>query len=378
MSAPSLQLDPNERVHVLGLGSIGTFMAYCLTDVPSRPCTTLMLHRPALYDAFKKNNEKISITTTKQTQEHGRFNAEGSNAEGFDAEGFDAEVLDNDGSWRRTTRQQSTTEQTNPHWENTTNEPIRQLVVATKTIHTVGALKPLQSRLTPETTILFMQNGMGIVEEVNRSLFTDPVSRPKYLLGVISHGVGRDAPFRITHTGFAAASVGPSSSRPEEQGSDYLLRTLPQSPLLNATAYSYEDVLQMQLEKLIVNSYCNPVCALHDSKNGILLGETHRKLKLELFAEVVQIIHRMPELQGVEGLKNRFGMERLEATVDGILEKTRNTTCSMVWDLRAKRETEIAFINGYWVKKGIELGVDTPVNNMLVHRIQEIQSSWRA
>ncbi|KAF2137683.1 uncharacterized protein K452DRAFT_329081 [Aplosporella prunicola CBS 121167] len=304
-------------------------MVYCLADMPSRPYTTLILHRPSLYDAFRKNNKKISITIIKQTQEYGGPNAKGFNAEGFNAEGFNAE-------------------------KDTTNEPIRQLVVATKTIYTVGVLKPLQSRITPKTTILFMQNGMGIVEEVNQSLFTNPISRPKYLLGAISHGVSRDAPFRITHTGFATASVGPSSSRPKEQGSDYLLRTLPQSPLLNATAYSYEDVLQMQLEKLIVNSYCNSVCALHDSKNGILLGETHRKLKLNLFAE------------------DRFGMERLEATADGILEKMRNTTCSMVWDLRAKRETEIAFINRYWVKKGVKLGVDTLVNNMLVQRIQEI------
>ena len=44
-------------------------------------------------------------------------------------------------------------------------------------------------------------------------------------------------------------------------------------------------------------------------------------------------------------------------TVVDILTKTAETTCSMVWDLRAGRETEVKFIKGYWVQRGKEVGV---------------------
>jgi 2-dehydropantoate 2-reductase len=72
----------------------------------------------------------------------------------------------------------------------------------------------------------------------------------------------------------------------------------------------------------------------------------------------------------VENLRERFAVDRLEATVNAIIEKTFHTTCSMVWDLRAGRETEIDFINGYWVKRGNELGVPTPINGEMVEKVK--------
>ena len=41
----------------------------------------------------------------------------------------------------------------------------------------------------------------------------------------------------------------------------------------------------------------------------------------------------------------------------------------MVWDLRAGRKTEVRFINGYWVRRGREVGVRTPVNEYLVEEV---------
>lgn len=37
-----------------------------------------------------------------------------------------------------------------------------------------------------------------MIEEVNKHLFPDPLSRPNYLIGVISHGVTLNSPFNIT------------------------------------------------------------------------------------------------------------------------------------------------------------------------------------
>lgn len=78
----------------------------------------------------------------------------------------------------------------------------------------------------------------------------------------------------------------------------------------------------------------------------------------------------LPELKAVPGVAERFSIERLEDTVNGILTKTFHTTCSMVWDLREGRETEVRFINGSWSRMGRTVGVETPVNDRLVEEVE--------
>ncbi|KAE8382041.1 ketopantoate reductase PanE/ApbA C terminal-domain-containing protein [Aspergillus bertholletiae] len=209
-----------------------------------------------------------------------------------------------------------------------------------------------------------------MIDEVNESLFPNPATRPSYIIGVISHGVTLNRPFNVTHTGFSAISLGLVLHSPEAHHSPestYLLDTLPLSPRLNATSYSYSEVLQIQLEKLAVNAFCNPVCALNDAKNAFLF--TVPDTRREILTEISNVVLALPDLRDAVGVKERFAVDRLEATVNAILTKTAETTCSMVWDLRAGRETEVRFINGYWVKRGREVGVRTPVNEYLVEEV---------
>ncbi|KZF24776.1 2-dehydropantoate 2-reductase [Xylona heveae TC161] len=342
------------RIHVLGLGSIGTFAAHALAEIPDHPPVTLLLHRESLVDAYFQNGSQIALKTSDgDTVRHG---------------GYDLEVL-RDGEWYHAT--------TSAAAGSMATEPIQHLIISVKATQTVSALEPLRSRLTPASTILFLQNGCGMIDEVNTYLFPDASARPNYITGVISHGICFNRPFDITHTGFSATSLGmvpdqnkaiddPSRSRP------LLLRSLPLVSRLNATAYAYHDVLQIQLEKLAVNAFCNPLCALHDAKNGFLF--TLPEMRRRILTEISHVACALPELKDVPGVAERFAFTRLENTVNAILEKTKESTCSMVWDLRAGRETEVLFINGYWSRRGRETGVPTPVNDTLVRQILERQA----
>ncbi|KAH7143444.1 ketopantoate reductase PanE/ApbA C terminal-domain-containing protein [Dactylonectria macrodidyma] len=341
------------RVHVLGLGSIGTFAAHSLAEVPSRPAVTLLMHRPSLVDQFRKNGEKITLKTREgETVSHDNYNIES----------YDQ------GQWHRVSAQQAPTAQ---------SSIIENLIVSVKATQTVSALRPVQQRLNNSSNILFLQNGSGMIEDVNISLFPDKTTRPNYIIGVISHGVTLNSPFDITHTGFSATSIGPVPREGEPANSEldaarpsYLLGALPLVSRFNATAYSFLDVFQIQLEKLAVNAFCNPLCALNNAKNGFLftISETRRAL----LEEISRVILALPELQGVAGVEDRFSPDTLEATVHQIITNTAETTCSMVVDLRQGRETEIQYINGFWCKRGRSVGVPTPMNDDLVRRITEL------
>ncbi|KAM0323658.1 hypothetical protein ACHAQA_008593 [Verticillium albo-atrum] len=213
------------------------------------------------------------------------------------------------------------------------------------------------------------------MEDVSEELFQNAETRPNYIIGVISHGVTLNSPFNITHTGSASTSLGlvPRAGSLKDQNlrpSDpYLLQSMPLVPRLNATAYSFLDVFQIQLEKLAVNAFCNPICALNNAKTKFLF--TIPKTQRAMLAEISRVICSLPELQGVPGVLERFSTDRLEATVSDVIKKNAETTCSMVFDIRHGRKTDVAFINGYWSRRGREVGVPTPLNDDLVRQIQE-------
>lgn len=301
------------RVHVLGLGSIGIFTAHGLLEIPKPPEVTLLLHRESLYEDYCQNGSHILLETLD-----GQF---------LGNQGYDTEVY-RAGSWYRLPTSKETTDR------------IDHLIVSVKATQTTTALRALKNRLSAKSTILFLQNGCGMIDAVNQSIFPDPRARPTYIIGVISHGVTLNSPFHVTHRGAAAISLGavPPDSGVVLSSSGrecLLLNLLPQSPRPNATAYPYVEVLQVQLEKLAVNAFCNPLCALHDAQNGFLF--TLPGIRRQILTEVSNVVLRLPELQHIPGVRDRFAVDRLEATVIDILTKTAETTCSMVWDLRAGR-----------------------------------------
>jgi 2-dehydropantoate 2-reductase len=267
-------------------------------------------------------------------------------------------------------------------------EPIHNLIVTTKAPFTIGALSRLKPRILPTSTITFLQNGMGVIDEVNAKLFPDPTTRPNYAQGIITHGANippqkaEEDPFYVVHAGHGTVALGlmPRDAPPKDSPSTeidperpntwkwaptsrYVVRTLTRSPVLCAVGFTPVELLQQQLEKLAINSVINPLTALLDSRNGSLnhnfaLTRTTRLL----LAETSHIIRSLPELQGVPNVQRRFSPERLETLVVSMANKTKDNISSMLADVRAGRQTEIEYINGYIVKRGEEMGVKCVVN----------------
>lgn len=338
---------PSPRIHILGLGSIGTFAAHTLADVPAKPAVTLLLHRQSLRDEYGQRENRITLETCE--------------GELIDHSGYDLEAIVPHGT------------ATGSAIPTCTMDTIDHLIVCVKSTQTVAALRPLLPRLTPDSSVLFLQNGAGMIEDVNEMLWPNSKIRPNFITGVISHGVTLKGPFNIKHTGPAATSLGPvprdvGLNQTGAPSTTLLLDTLPRAPRLNCHAYDFQDILQRQLEKLAVNAFSNPLTALADSTVEHLFSIP--EVCTALMREISSVILALPELQGVAGVEERFSAQRLEETVMEVIVQNRSTTCSMVWDMRAARETEIRYINGYWVRRGREVGVATPINDGIVEKIQ--------
>lgn len=372
------------HIYILGTGSIGKFVAHSLRSLPNPPSVTLYFHTKDRFDAWESSSKEITLTTNGISVSREGFNAEFFRA-AFRRHGkqvtFDEYMSDKIAPHLSTeaARQDELPSSVDEGSQN----PIHNLIVTVKAPATVGALLNIKHRLLPTSSILFLQNGMGIVDEVSREVFPDPEQRPNYMLGIISHGVNSQGQFAATHAGHGTIQIGllprdspsPTPSPPalplgqafvDEQwnpGSRYLLRTMLRSPVLAAVPQTPTEILQAQLEKLAVNAVINPLTALLDARNGAVLYNyaISRCMRL-LLAEISLVIRSMPELRGLPNTSTRFSSARLETLAVNVAYRTRNNISSMCADVREGRRTEIDYINGFIVRKGEELGFKCLMN----------------
>ena len=382
----------SRRIHIIGIGSIGTFVAHCLRTLPNPPPITLMIHREEYYETFKKQARIIRLIN--------RATDVNDEQVGYDVDLLETDSGQDPATWRFVPGKDSEPLERGEQMGNG-EVFISCLICVVKGPATVLAMRSIKHRVDSRTTICFVQNGLGQIEELNEQVFTDPVTRPTYMLGIISHGVhGRN--FTVVHAGFGTTALGiyrdparfplppkshdPLDELPEEDRkryyptdtdlyynitARYLLRTLTRSTSLAAAAYPYLDLQQLQLEKLAVNCIINPLTAILDVKNGqILNNEPIGRIERLLIAEISLVLRNLPELEGIPGIKTRFSADRLETLCIGAAKKTAANSSSTREDLRKFMRTELDYINGYIVRRGEEQGVKCVLNYMIMQLVK--------
>jgi len=276
-----------------------------------------------------------------------------------------------------------------PNSQDTPTTPIHNLIVTVKASHTVPALSAIQHRLTPHSTILFLQNGMGILDEVNTHIFPTPSTRPTYIQGIIMHGINSQSAFSATHAGRGTIALGvlprteqtssgsPSgpplhaSSSELDASAQHFIAALTRTPVLGASLSPWSELLNLQLEKLAANAMINPLTALLSVRNGALLHSSSAlSLTRALLVEISLVFRSLPELKDDPEAQARFEIGRLERMVHNVARLTGQNVSSMLADARAGRETEIRYINGYVVKRGREVGVACPVNETIMQLVE--------
>ncbi|KAK5196605.1 2-dehydropantoate 2-reductase (Ketopantoate reductase) (KPA reductase) (KPR) [Exophiala xenobiotica] len=404
LTEPEKEKLLTRRVHLLGLGSIGTLIAHSLRCLPNPPPITLMMHKQEQYEAFKRGGRSISLIDKKND-----INDEQT---GYDVDIYEGEDPTSGPIWRSAPDLEGkpgtgTRPRTNPIEADEIlpngQVYIYSLIVAVKGGATVSALRSVKHRVDARTTICFMQNGLGQIEELNRRVFTDPETRPTYMLGIVSHGSYMADPCAVVHAGYGTIALGICRDKdrhplppktptrniselaederkrfyPSDKdlfanlSSRYLLRTLTRSTVLACAAFPYLDLLQLQLEKLAANAVLNPLTALLDVPNGaLLLSDELSPVQRLLLAEVSLVIRGLPELEGIPNVRMRFSAKRLEQLAIAVIRRTAQNSSSMREDIRHGKKPEIDYINGYIVKRGEEQGIKCVLNFMLMQLIK--------
>ncbi|KXN88804.1 putative 2-dehydropantoate 2-reductase [Leucoagaricus sp. SymC.cos] len=393
--------------HVLGLGSIGTLLAHHLRRaVPSEHPITL-IHKLRVHA-----EQTLASGNIIRVERNGVIIP----STGYKVDAFDSPFPDS--------RESPHLKSPNPELASSRNyqAPIESLFVTTKAHQALPAISKLVPRLSANSTVVLLQNGMGLYEELANRVFRNPEHRPHFILASNTHGVYTKGFHHVVHTGTGQVefSIAPSPSRNFEASleDESVPRherhlqlndiTTAQDPhfaryrslrdtvavllLLEPLHTVWRPMHEMQIilrRKLVVNAVINPLTAIMGCRNGDLFSspaahrimrsvcyEAARAFAAEFQAETNQWIYGLRG-QGVDvedinvtRIPPQLTKTALEEEVVKIASATRGNLSSMLSDIRHGKATEIDYINGYLLEIGKTHNVRMPTNETLVNLVK--------
>ena len=230
------------------------------------------------------------------------------------------------------------------------------VVVAVKAYHVPQIVDVVVNAIPRQrdSLIVSVQNGIGSLEFLEQRFGKHAVAAAVTYYGAYRLGLNR-----VVFVGGSGIKLG------QHGGQSNLLKVFA-SVLKNAglNVEIVEDIDAWRWDKLIVNAAINPTTALLGVPNGYLLRTPHIVPIIEcVVGEAVNV---------AEKLKIKLPRDPFKAVWETI-EATKANKSSMLQDIEARRKTEIEYINGVIVKKGVEVGVPVPCNYTLYNLIKSLE-----
>ncbi|TFK77387.1 2-dehydropantoate 2-reductase [Pluteus cervinus] len=390
------------RFHVLGLGSIGSLFAHQLRRVlpPTHSITLIHKTKQQARDAALKGSICVENQGLVST------------ASGFRSEVFEAPYLRPNPSTSQDEAQQP--------------ETISSLIVTTKAHQTVPAIQRLLPRLSQDSTIVLLQNGMGIYEQLVGSIFRNPQHRPHFILASNTHGAFLRGFYDVVHTGVGAidfgivpdpngrdfeaslgdeniprsdrklslSDIGPPDNDPASLRYASLRSTVAALQLTEALNTTWQSIDHVQLamrRKLVVNSVVNPLTAIMGCRNGdIFLSPSAERIMERVCQEAAGAFSAQIRFETQSWLDNLPLEERAEdgervdigrippgltkrslmEEVKRVTEITKGNISSTLSDVRKGRPTEIDYLNGYLLRLGKTYRLPMPCNATLLNLVK--------
>ncbi len=221
---------------------------------------------------------------------------------------------------------------------------------------TLRALRPFAGELNPSTPIVSLQNGLGNEDAIKTALG----GTIALVIGATTESAVTLEPGLVKRVTPGTTVLGSAGAAP--QSTKRVVELLTDAGLPASVAY---DIRPHLWGKAIANAAINPVAALLDRPNGIILAnaqaeELSRALAQEAAAVATAIRIALP-------------FSDPWTYVRAIAEATAEVPNSMTYDLANGKTTEIDYINGAIVATGRRAAVPTPYNEAITRIIRARQ-----
>ncbi|KAI1803480.1 hypothetical protein F4811DRAFT_572136 [Daldinia bambusicola] len=357
---PAIQLS--NKIHVVGFDPHARFITHALTADPQLPPVQILIHNPLPVKTWGQEGRAINI---------------------HDSRGHPI-----------STRNIICPDYVNPYpWKIRAPMPIlHNIIVSTTSRAILPTLYALRDRIDRRTTICLLEPGLGVVETLNEEIFQVPALRPNYVICHSTHKLSRHSyyMYSVRHIpGRLYLYAVPRDDEDEDidrvtsqilgsQHTQHLIDLLSAAPELDVVSTTWLQMLVHKLPDMMFESLADTLSAVLDCKYDLV--RSNRKamgLWNELFDETVNIISSLPEHQD-HRKKFRFLHERRFASnLRMRLERQGSEYSKWIAAVRRGRQPPIPYVNGYFVRRAQEVGVNHETNSLVMSMVEAKVESRR-
>jgi 2-dehydropantoate 2-reductase len=228
---------------------------------------------------------------------------------------------------------------------------LSNLLITTKAYDVERAYESVKLRITSDTKVLFLHNGLGPQQRL-----LELYPQVQLWAGTTTDGAYLISNFHVTPAGEGETGIG-SLSTPEQDGLYQDLSCLP-------GLHHQPSIIPRLWQKLAINCAINPLTAIYNCKNGEVLSNTECYRLLALICEEVEQVATAQNIP-------LFETPLIEKVIE-VATVTASNYSSMQQDVAHQRQTEIEFINGFLCEQARQQRIATPVNDAMVDKIRQI------
>jgi 2-dehydropantoate 2-reductase len=235
----------------------------------------------------------------------------------------------------------------------------RLVLFSVKTVDTETTARALAPYLAPEAVVVSLQNGVDNVERIDLAAGIHAISAVVYI-AVAMTGLGR-----IRHSGRGDLIIGDASSNRDARKQE-LARVSATFARAGVPCRISEDITTELWQKLIMNCAYNALSALARTNYGRIAKDAGSvELIKQVIAEAVAVGNAVGVILSADAMiaaALKLGREAMPEAVS-----------STAQDIARGKLTEIDSLNGFLVRRGVEMGIPTPLNQTLYSLVKLLE-----
>ena len=241
-----------------------------------------------------------------------------------------------------------------------TNPEFDLIVLTVKSYDTERALEEISPLMKVKTTLLSLQNGLGNIETILKTLSAEQLLVGRVIFGVETQpGVARVTVIADDTVIGPAPGAKPKNLSAEQVAHLFSLAKIPTRPA--------KHILPFIWAKVIYNCALNGICSIHEMPYGKILENPETKSWMEM---IIRECYAVGSKKGI-ALDPPTADEFIDRMIKKLIPSTASHHPSMLQDLRRGRQIDIDALNDAICRLGKELNVSTPMNQQITNKINE-------